>query len=55
MAEKRKLYDVEIGGVVHQMLLDDDDAERYGALARPSAVGAKSAQPANKAAVPGNK
>ena len=50
MAE-RKLYTVTISGLPHRMLLDADDAKRYGALA----VEAKQAQPQNKSRKPADK
>lgn len=54
MADNRKAYIVNIGGRDHTMLLDDDDAERYGSAARP--VAEKSApKPANKARTPKSK
>ena len=50
MAE-RKLYTVEIGGHPHTMLLDADDAKRYG----ERAVEVKAATPENKSRKPANK
>ena len=58
MADGRKEYDVTIGGIVHSMLLDDGDAERYGDKATPHEpeVEAKEAEkPANKARTARNK
>ena len=51
MADERKLYTVDIGGVPHSMLLDADDAKRYG----DRAVEVKAAEPKNKARKPANK
>lgn len=43
-----KEYEVEIGGLTHTVLLDDDEAKRLGSAAKP--VEAKSAPaPKNKA------
>lgn len=47
MADNRKEYEVEIGGVKHTLLLTPEDAERYGESAT-QAKGAKA--PANKSA-----
>lgn len=47
----RKLYTVDIGGTPHTMLLDADDAKRYG----DRAVEVKAAEPKNKARKPTNK
>lgn len=44
-------YRVTIGGVVHTMLLDEHDVERYG----DQAVEVKAAKPQNKAKTPSNK
>lgn len=48
---ERKLYSVDIGGLLHTMLLDDEDAARYG----DRAVEVKQAKPENKSRTPGNK
>lgn len=47
----RKLYTVDIGGLPHKMLLDDEDARRYGSRA----VEVKQAEPKNKSRKPANK
>lgn len=43
-----KEYTVTIGGVEHQMLLDEEDAKRYQASESTDAAEAKSAAPQNK-------
>jgi hypothetical protein len=62
MADNRKEYVVDIGGVEHVLLLSPDDAENYvGAKAKPGAAKAaaeaasKAQDAANKAAFPSNK
>lgn len=35
-ADTRKLYTVVIGGIEHTLLLNAEDAERYGDAAKPS-------------------
>lgn len=52
MAE-RKEYVVDINGIPHTMLLDEQDVKRYGD--RAVEVKAKQAEPANKARRPQNK
>jgi len=50
MAQDRREYTVTVGGVEHTVLLDSEDAKRFGARA----VEAKRADaPANKARTPG--
>lgn len=52
MADNRKAYTVDIGGVSHTLLLDSEDAKRYG----DAAVEVKQAdRPANKARSAQNK
>lgn len=51
MADSRKEYTVDINGVKHTMLLDSEDAERYG----DRAVETKSRTTANKARTAQNK
>lgn len=51
MADGRKEYVVDIGGLEHTMLLDPEDARRYG----DKAVEVKERKPANKARQPQNK
>ena len=53
MADNRKAYTVTIGGLEHTMLLDDDDAKRYGDAAQPASKAAS--KPANKARTTDNK
>lgn len=47
MADNRKEYRVTIGGLEHTLLLDEDDARRYGDAAQPASKAAP--KPANKA------
>lgn len=55
MAE-RKLYTVNIGGRPHRMLLDEDDAQRYGAEpVKAEKVETKAAEPKNKSRRVANK
>lgn len=51
MADNRKPYTVTISGIEHTLLLNAEDAERYG----EDAVEIKQAQPANKARTADNK
>lgn len=51
MADNRKPYTVTISGIEHTLLLDAEDAARYG----EDAVEVKQARPANKAATADNK
>lgn len=51
MADNRKAYSVEIGGIAHTMRLSEADAERYGDKARE----VKAAEPKNKSRKPANK
>ena len=54
MADERKEYVVTIGDLPHTMLLDEQDAARYGDRAVP--VQEKAApKPANKSRTPQNK
>lgn len=46
-----KEYEVEINGVKHTLLLDPEDAKRYG----DAAVETKQAEPANKSRTAQNK
>lgn len=56
MADERKEYLVDIGGLEHTVLLDAADAERYGDKARlVKASEAKAADPKNKSRKPANK
>jgi hypothetical protein len=41
-------YTVTINGIEHSMLLDKEDAERYGDDAKKSSTAAKASTPANK-------
>lgn len=43
-----KPYTVTIGGLDHTLVLDDEDAARYGATAKP-VTAKKAPEPANKA------
>lgn len=38
MADKRNTYEVTINGIAHTMLLDAEDAERYGKAAKKVAA-----------------
>lgn len=49
-----KEYTVAIGGVDHTLLLDEDDAKRYGA-SESAEVQGKSSAPANKSRSTGEK
>ncbi len=49
--DENKEYTVEVGGMEHTFLLNDDDAKRYDA----KRVAAKAATPANKSRTPENK
>lgn len=51
MADERKPYTVDIGGVKHIMLLSPAGARRYGA----KAVEVKAREPENKSRQPRNK
>lgn len=51
MADSRKAYTVDIGGLTHTLLLDEEDAARYG----DRAVEAKAAEVKNKSRKPANK
>jgi len=51
MADDRKAYTVDIGGVKHTMLLNPVDAKRYG----DRAVEVKERTPENKSRRPRNK
>lgn len=56
MSDTRKPYVVTIGGVEHEMLLDDVDAARYGDRAEAGKAKSKEAEkPANKARSARNK
>lgn len=47
--DARQEHTVTIGGIEHTMLLDDDDAKRYGdAAVKGGKVASKVRQPANK-------
>ena len=51
MADNRKPYTVNIGGVEHTLLLTEEDAARYG----DAAVQTKAVSPSNKSSTPKNK
>lgn len=57
MTDERKEYDVTIGGIVHSMLLDKQDAERYGdkAVQRKEPEAKEAPAPKNKARSADNK
>ena len=48
MADSRKEYEVEIGGVAHTLLLTPEDAERYGDNAKAVSVSNKARTASNK-------
>lgn len=52
MADNRKPYTVTVSGIEHTMLLNAEDAERYGKAAVPVK---QQARPANKSVTPDNK
>ena len=48
MADDRKEYEVTIGGVVHTLLMSEQDAKRYGDAAKQRVPANKSRSAQNK-------
>lgn len=48
MADNRKEYTVDIGGVEHTLLLTPEDAEHYGSAAKAGAASNKARTASNK-------
>ena len=50
-----KVYEVEINGIIHKMLLSDEDAKARGLVEAKPAQKKAAPKPANKARAPKNK